>query len=74
VPDSFKEAHPGLMVIDATGRDGEKLVRQFPEPNRTHAIFIVDPLGNLMMQFDTRTNPKGLRDDLTRLLKLSNIG
>jgi len=27
-----------------------------------------------MMQFDTRTNPKGLRDDLTKLLKLSNIG
>jgi hypothetical protein len=74
VPDSIKEEHPGLMVIDASGRDGEKLVRQFPEPNRTHAIFIVDPLGNLMLQFDTRTNPKGLRDDLTRLLKLSNIG
>jgi hypothetical protein len=74
VPDLFKEEHPGLMVINATGHDGEKLVRQFPEANRTHAIFIVDPLGNLMMQFDTRTNPKGLRDDLTRLLKLSNIG
>jgi hypothetical protein len=74
VPDSFKEQHPGLMVINATGHDGEKLLRQFPEGNRSHAIFIVDPLGNLMMQFDTRTNPKGLREDLSRLLKLSNIG
>jgi len=72
--ESFTQEHPGLMVIDATGRDGEKLVQQFPESDRTQAIFIVDPLGNLMMQFDTRTNPKGLRDDLTKLLKLSNIG
>jgi hypothetical protein len=37
-------------------------------------IFIVDPLGNLMMRFDARTNPKGLHEDLVRLLKLSNIG
>jgi hypothetical protein len=72
--ESFTREHPGLMVINATGHDGEVLVRQFPESNRTHAIFIVDPLGNLMLQFDTRTNPKGLRDDLTKLLKLSNIG
>jgi hypothetical protein len=71
---SFTQEHPGLMVINATGHDGEKLVRQFPESNRPRAIFIVDPLGNLMMQFDTRTDPKGLRDDLTKLLKLSNIG
>ena len=74
VPEPFKEEHAGLLVIDGTGHDGEKLVRQFPEAIRTHAIFIVDPLGNLMMQFDTRTDPKGLRDDLTKLLKLSNIG
>lgn len=72
--DLFTQEHPGLTVINATGHNGEKLVRQFPESNRTRAIFIVDPLGNLMMQFDTRTNPKGLHDDLTRLLKLSNIG
>ena len=72
--DSFAQEHPGLTVINATGHDGEKLVRQFPESNRSRAIFIVDPLGNLMMQFDTRANPKGLHEDLTRLLKLSNIG
>jgi hypothetical protein len=66
--------YPGLVVIHARGRDGEELVRQFPADDRVNAIFIVDPLGNLMMRFDSRANPKGLREDLTKLLKLSHVG
>ena len=42
--------------------------------NARTRIFIVDPLGNLMMRFDTRANPKGLHEDLQKLLKLSHIG
>jgi hypothetical protein len=72
--ESLAHEHPGLVVINATGQDAQELVRQFPELDRAHAIFIVDPLGNLMMRFDSRSNPKGLREDLTKLLKLSNIG
>ena len=34
----------------------------------------VDPLGNLMMRWDTRENPKGLLSDMKKLLKLSHIG
>jgi len=34
----------------------------------------VDPLGNLMMRFDARQEPKGLLSDLQKLLKLSHIG
>lgn len=67
-------AHPGLIVIHATDGPATQLLRQFPEDDRAHAIFIVDPLGNLMMRFDTRANPAGLREDLTKLLKLSHIG
>jgi hypothetical protein len=72
--ESFVHEHPGLIVIHAAGPETEELVRQFPEDGRAHAIFIVDPLGNLMMGFDTRENPKGLREDLIKLLTLSNIG
>jgi hypothetical protein len=64
----------GLVLIEAKGRAGEELVRQFPADERAHALFIVDPLGNLMMSFDSRANPKGLREDLTKLLKLSHVG
>ena len=66
--------HPGLLIVDASGARGENLLRQFPAGERAHAIFIVDPLANLMMRFDSRADPKGLREDLTKLLKLSQIG
>ncbi len=42
--------------------------------SRQHTLFIVDPLGNLVMRFDVRTDPRGLLDDLKKLLKLSHIG
>jgi hypothetical protein len=74
VRESLPREYPGLVVIRARGLEGEELLRQFPADNRAEAIFIVDPLGNLMMRFDTRMDPKGLREDLLRLLKLSNIG
>ena len=37
-------------------------------------IYLVDPLGNLMMSYDVRQNPKGLLQDLKKLLSLSHIG
>ena len=71
---SLLREYPGLVVIHAADREGEELVRQFPADDRAHATFIVDPLGNLMMRCDTRADPKGLHEDLLKLLKLSNIG
>jgi hypothetical protein len=66
--------HPGLILIDASGARSAPLLRQFPAEDLSHAIFIVDPLANLMMRFDSRADPKGLREDLTKLLKLSHVG
>ena len=37
-------------------------------------LFIVDPLGNLVLRYDVRQSPKGLLSDLQKLLKLSHIG
>jgi hypothetical protein len=64
----------GLRVLDATGTPGEKLLGEFPPGDRAHTLFIVDPLGNLMMRYDVRRNPRGLLIDLRRLLALSDIG
>jgi hypothetical protein len=66
--------HAGLIVVDASGAGGEQLLPEFPAADREHTLFIVDPLGNLMMSYDARTNPSGLREDLKRLLRLSHIG
>ena len=49
------------------------LLAQFPEA-REHSLFIVDPLGNLMMRHDASHTTKDLLSDLKKLLKLSHIG
>jgi hypothetical protein len=37
-------------------------------------IYLVDPLGNLMLSYAPDANPKGMLDDLKRLLRLSHVG
>ena len=66
--------HPGLVTLDASGPEGAALVAAFPTTDRERSLYVVDPLGNLVMRYDTRENPKGLLDDLKKLLKLSHIG
>ena len=66
--------HPGLLVVDATGAAARPVLRVFPAGDREQSLFIVDPLGNLMMRYDVRQNPKGLLEDLKKLLSLSHIG
>lgn len=39
-----------------------------------HRLFVVDPAGNLMMQYAPGADAKGVRDDLEKLLKHSWIG
>jgi hypothetical protein len=66
--------HAGLIVLDASTADGQVLLREFPAADRAYTLFIVDPLGNLMMRYDARENPRGLLEDLKKLLRLSQIG
>jgi len=66
--------HPGLRVLDASAAAAQPLLAQFPSDGRARALYIVDPLGNLMMRYDARLPPKGLLEDLKRLLQLSHIG
>jgi hypothetical protein len=66
--------YPGLVVLDATGDSARSLLAVFPASEREQSLFIVDPLGNLMMRYDIRQNPRGLLEDLKKLLSLSHIG
>ena len=68
--------HPGLITLDASSPDALGLVGQFPA-QRAQSLFIVDPLGNLMMRHDAGAavqTSKDLLTDLKKLLKLSHIG
>jgi cytochrome oxidase Cu insertion factor (SCO1/SenC/PrrC family) len=37
-------------------------------------IYLIDPLGNLMMSYAPGAKPKGMLEDMKRLLRLSQIG
>jgi hypothetical protein len=65
-------ASRALLKVDASAATA--VIAAFPGPERASAIFVVDPLGNLMMRYDSALDPKGLREDLTHLLDLSRIG
>ena len=74
--DQARLAHdyPALVVLDARGAAAAALLGEFPEGARAHTLFVVDPLGNLMMSYDARQNSRGLLEDLQKLLRLSHIG
>ncbi len=73
-PAPLARAQAGLTVLDASVSSSGKLLAEFPREDRNEMIFVVDPLGNLMMRYDSRRDPKGLLQDLRRLLQLSHIG
>jgi hypothetical protein len=72
--ESLEREHPGLVVLDASASSAKRLLDTFPAADRSSMIFVVDPLGNLMMRYDLRHDPKGLLQDLRKLLQLSHIG
>jgi cytochrome oxidase Cu insertion factor (SCO1/SenC/PrrC family) len=64
-----------LLVLGATGTEGEAYLALFPRaPYGTPSIYVVDPLGNLMMRHSAAGSAEGLLKDLERLLRLSSIG
>ena len=83
-PDSayLSEYHPDLVVataasagsdfIQAFARDRQRLGDE--DILRLDRVYIVDPLGNLVMAYESGFDAKGLLKDLRRLLRLSSIG
>ena len=59
--------HPGLRIV----RDGE-VAAALPAPrSASEHIYVVDPLGNLMMRFPPDPEPQRMLKDLSRLLRHS---
>jgi hypothetical protein len=70
--------HPDLLTVRATA-DAAPLLASLPEfggirPAASGRIYLIDPLGNLMMSYAPDARPKGLLEDLKRLLGLSHVG
>lgn len=73
--DYLAAQHPDLVAASLGGPEGERLLAAFPPESRAvRRLYIVDPLGNLMMSYPADAAPRAILSDLERLLKLSHIG
>jgi cytochrome oxidase Cu insertion factor (SCO1/SenC/PrrC family) len=74
----LEHEHPDLSVALLDGDAGANLLQVFPaygqKPGTTGRIYIVDPLGNLMMSYPQGAPDKALLTDFKKLLRLSHIG
>jgi cytochrome oxidase Cu insertion factor (SCO1/SenC/PrrC family) len=71
-------ADPDLVTAWLDGADGARLLATFPDygapiPNAGR-VYLVDPLGNLLMSYPSSRDQKGILKDLEKLLRLSHIG
>lgn len=71
--------HPGLEVVSGSEQNIKDVLNQFALENKAAAksanrLYLVDPLGNLMMSYESDFNAKGLIKDVELLLKISRIG
>jgi len=65
-------AHPGLHLARVT--DIAKLAHLPLRQDAGATIFLIDPLGNLVLRYDDRSSPQGMLKDLGRLLRYSGLG
>jgi cytochrome oxidase Cu insertion factor (SCO1/SenC/PrrC family) len=70
-PALLKE-HDGLWVAAAAGSATLKAL-PFKQTLRDH-IYLVDPLGNVVLRYPKNADPSRMKKDLERLLKVSRIG
>lgn len=71
-PAFFAREHAGMLMA----RADEALLAHFSVDGETPVgqVFLVDPLGNLMMRYNAEAPPEALHEDLKRLLRISRIG
>ena len=70
--------HPDLLTVRATP-EAAPLLALLPvvdgvAPLQADRVYLIDPLGNLMMSYAPNARPKGLLEDIKRLLGLSHVG
>ena len=74
-----KEYHPGLAVLNGSKEQLVNITSQFKfddkvDVGKSNRIYIVDPIGNLMMYYELDANATDIAKDLKRLLHVSQMG
>ncbi len=70
--------HPGLVVAGGPPAAVRALLDRFDldgrDPRTAGRIYVVDPVGRLILMYEPGAEPNGLLKDLQRLLRASRIG
>jgi cytochrome oxidase Cu insertion factor (SCO1/SenC/PrrC family) len=71
----LRTQHPDLITV-RLGATSAPLLAELPQAgsDADSRVYLIDPLGNLMMSYPAGARPKGMLEDLKRLLRLSSIG
>jgi cytochrome oxidase Cu insertion factor (SCO1/SenC/PrrC family) len=69
---ALQKQYPDLLILTGTEAETAKFSAEFNVAGGQ--VYLVDPLGNLMMSYPTNTDAKALFSDLKRLLKNSWAG
>lgn len=74
-----KAYHPGLAIVNGSKAQTDNLISQFTLDDKvdvaaSNRIYIIDPIGNLMMYYEFDANASDIAKDLKRLLKASQMG
>lgn len=72
-----EQLKPGIAGTHMLRVNKEKLEKWLPVEQNTRLsdhLFLIDPLGNLMMRFPKDADPNKIKKDLIKLLKASAIG
>lgn len=71
--DRLKAEYEGTWMVRAPS--GSQILDALPFTGaRTDHIYLVDPLGNLVLRYPRDADPSRMRKDIERLLKVSRIG
>lgn len=74
-----KDYHPDMDIMTGTQQQLANVEKQFKladklDAGTTNRIYIVDPIGNLMMYYELDAKASDIAKDLARLLKVSQMG
>ncbi len=74
----LKQRYPDMMILNQPLAEITALSNQFDVNNEqsssSNRIYLVDPLGHLMMSYPPATDPALIRKDITRLMRYSWAG
>lgn len=75
----FAQHNPGLITLSGAHATLQSLAREFVSSQGTALdvpgrVYLIDPIGNLVLSYAPDADPSGMRKDLVRLLRLSQVG